>query len=173
MILLLLSLLCARQICWAVQTRLGMKEELVRVLQTSISPVVLISGIGLLMLSFTNRFGRVIDRVRQLLAELPKRSENQQAGLREQIDILYRRALFLRLSITWASISVFGVAFLILFLFLYFAVGEGFRLLVVGAFLVMVLSLVFSLVYFIRDIGLSLVALKKELGDNVPTKVKK
>jgi len=36
--------------------------ELIPVLQVAIGPVVLISGIGLLILSMTNRFGRVIDR---------------------------------------------------------------------------------------------------------------
>lgn len=147
-----------------------MQEDFVKVLQTSISPVVLISGIGLLMLSLTNRFGRAIDRVRQLLTELPKRPADQQSGLKGQIAILYKRAQFLRLSITWASISVFGVALLIFFLFLYFTVGDGFKLPVVGSFLLMISSLVISLVYFIKDLGLSLVALREELGEHLPDK---
>jgi len=42
--------------------------ELIPVLQTAIGPVALISGIGLLILSMTNRLGRVIDRGRSLAA---------------------------------------------------------------------------------------------------------
>ena len=40
--------------------------EVTKILQTSISPVVLISGIGLLVLSMTNRFARTTDRARAL-----------------------------------------------------------------------------------------------------------
>ena len=45
-------------------------SQLLPTLQVAIGPVVLISGIGLLILSMTNRFGRVIDRGRILAREL-------------------------------------------------------------------------------------------------------
>ena len=45
-------------------------SELVPVLQTAVGPVILISGVGLLLLSLTNRFGRAVDRTRQLLREM-------------------------------------------------------------------------------------------------------
>ena len=40
--------------------------EIVSVLQVAIAPVILISGVGLLLLSLTNRFGRAVDRTRQI-----------------------------------------------------------------------------------------------------------
>ena len=40
--------------------------EIIPVLQVSIGPVILISGVGLLLLTMTNRLGRAIDRARQL-----------------------------------------------------------------------------------------------------------
>ncbi|MEO6486667.1 MAG: DUF2721 domain-containing protein, partial [Thermoanaerobaculia bacterium] len=39
-------------------------------LQLSIGPVILISGVGLILLSMTNGFGRVIDRSRLLAQDL-------------------------------------------------------------------------------------------------------
>jgi len=42
----------------------------VQILTASIAPVIVISGIGLLLLSITNRYGRAIDRVRLLAREL-------------------------------------------------------------------------------------------------------
>ncbi len=45
-------------------------NEIVPVLQVAIGPVILISGVGLLLLTMTNRLGRAIDRARQLKAEL-------------------------------------------------------------------------------------------------------
>ena len=44
--------------------------ELVPVLQVAVGPVILISGVGLLLLTMTNRFGRIIDRSRILAAQL-------------------------------------------------------------------------------------------------------
>ena len=38
--------------------------DLLPILQTAIGPVILVSGVGLLILSMTNRLGRAIDRAR-------------------------------------------------------------------------------------------------------------
>lgn len=38
-------------------------------LQLAVGPTILISGVGMMLLSMTNRFGRVIDRSRQLTHE--------------------------------------------------------------------------------------------------------
>ena len=46
-------------------------QQLIPVIQTSVGPVILISGIGLLLLSMTNRLGRIIDRSRLLVEALP------------------------------------------------------------------------------------------------------
>lgn len=45
-------------------------NDLIPVLQIAIGPVILISGVGLLLLSLTNRFGRAVDRSRQIIREL-------------------------------------------------------------------------------------------------------
>lgn len=62
--------------------------QLIPVLQVAIGPVVLISGIGLLILSMTNRFGRVIDRGRSLTRELPEVPRQDQIRVNEQLRIL-------------------------------------------------------------------------------------
>ena len=64
---------------------------LARILQLSITPVALISGVGLLLLSMTNRLGRVIDRARHL-AQLSPADQDTGAELR----VLYRRARLLQ-----------------------------------------------------------------------------
>ena len=47
-------------------------QQLIPVIQTAVGPVILISGVGLLLLSITNRFGRIVDRSRLLARELPR-----------------------------------------------------------------------------------------------------
>ena len=44
--------------------------QLVPIMQLAVGPVILISGVGLLMLTLTNRFGRMIDRTRSIIHEI-------------------------------------------------------------------------------------------------------
>ena len=46
--------------------------QLVPILQLAIGPVILISGVGLLLLTLTNRFGRMLDRSRAIIHEVLK-----------------------------------------------------------------------------------------------------
>ena len=139
-------------------------HELIQVLQVAIGPVILISGVGLLLLTLTNRYGRTIDRSRQLMRELRESKGAARERLEGQIAILYRRARLMRLSITLSGLSVLLASVLIIVLFLTalwkLEVGVLISLLFIGC----MLSLSGSLVTFIRDLYLSLGALKLELG---------
>ena len=46
--------------------------SVVQIMTASIAPVIVISGVGLLLLSITNRYGRAIDRARLLAQDLAK-----------------------------------------------------------------------------------------------------
>ncbi|MGD1029871.1 MAG: DUF2721 domain-containing protein [Opitutaceae bacterium] len=139
--------------------------ELVPVLQLSIGPVILISGVGLLLLTLTNRFGRMLDRARLIKREMDASPEGAQVGnLQAQIDILVTRARILRLSITLSSVTVLLVGILILVLFLsgLFKWEDG--ILIVVLFSLAILSLIGSIVAFIRDMNLALSAVWLEIG---------
>jgi hypothetical protein len=139
-------------------------RELIPVLQVAIGPVILISGVGLLLLSMTNRFGRAIDRSRQLESKLREATENDHARLAAQVEILYRRARVIRLSITMAAFSLLLVAVLIIVLFLSVLMKLEVAVAITLLFICCMACLIVSLVAFIRDIQLSLQALKLELG---------
>jgi multidrug efflux pump subunit AcrB len=139
-------------------------EKIVPVLQVAIGTVILISGVGLLLLTLTNRLGRAIDRARQLKAELPKRAKPE--PVLAQVAIIYRRARMIRLSITLAALSALLAAALIttLFITVWLQWEQGF--LVSILFIACMVSLFASLVAFICDINLSLHALKLELHND-------
>jgi hypothetical protein len=138
-------------------------SQLIPVLQVAVGPVILISGVGLLLLTLTNRLGRAVDRSRQLRHELREVAEADRYRLAPQVEILYRRARLLRLSIIMAGLSVLLVAILIIVVFLTvlmkLEVGLAIALLFIGC----MAALIISLIAFIRDIQLSLQALKLEL----------
>jgi hypothetical protein len=138
-------------------------RELLPALQTAIGPVILISGVGLLLLSMTNRLGRVIDRARKLQAV----SETAQGVNREralaQLDILWLQAKTIRLSILLAAISVLCAACLIILIFVIALLKLDDAWVISVTFSVGMLSLVASLAVFILDINRSLSAFRVEL----------
>jgi hypothetical protein len=138
-------------------------HEIIPVLQTAIGPVILISGVGLLLLSMTNRLGRAIDRARALVRELRDDREHDRPATLAQVAIIYRRARLIRLSIALASLSVLLAAVLIIVLFLTALMQWDHGFIISLIFIACLGSLIASLVAFIYDIHLSLVALKLEL----------
>ena len=140
--------------------------ELIPVLQIAIGPVILISGVGLLLLSMTNRFGRIIDRSRSLVREVRSAQGAARERDQKQIHFLLRRARILRAAILLALVSVLAAAFLIILLFLFALLEVDAAWVITGVFVGCLGSLIGSLGCFIRDINLSLVALKMELHDH-------
>ncbi|HEY0550341.1 MAG TPA: DUF2721 domain-containing protein [Verrucomicrobiae bacterium] len=136
-------------------------ENLTGVLQASISPVALISGVGLLILSVSNRLGRVMDRLRELLER--RRSGASDARVANQIAVLHRRARILRNSLTAGATCVLLASALVLLLFTVALFGMRLELLVMTLFALSLLSLIASLVLFILDMNLSLRAVEEEL----------
>ncbi len=136
-------------------------ENLTGVLQASISPVALISGVGLLILSVSNRLGRVMDRLRELLDR--RQSGASDSHIANQITVLHRRARILRNSLTAAAICVLLASALVLLLFTVAMFGVRLELLVMAVFALSLLSLIASLVLFIFDMNHSLRAVEEEL----------
>jgi hypothetical protein len=140
-------------------------RDLVADLQASVGPVILVSGVGLLLLSMTNRFGRVIDRARHLAVELDRVTDQRRANVLAQLAVLRRRGRVLRFAITAATTSILSVCALVLSIFAARLGHEGQALwLSAGCFAAAMLALVVSLAAFLRDITLSLNALDLELG---------
>src|SRR3954471_8506436 len=93
-------------------------EQIIPELRDAIGPGILISGVGLLLITITNRLGRAIDRARQLKTELPKRTGKDREQALAQVAIIYQRAKTIRVSIGLASLSAVMAAALIIILFL-------------------------------------------------------
>ncbi|TDU66571.1 uncharacterized protein DUF2721 [Prosthecobacter fusiformis] len=140
--------------------------DLIPTLQFSIGPVILISGIGLLLLSMTNRYGRVIDRTRHLANDL-RTAGDDRPKLLQELTILARRARIIRAAIALSAVSVLLVALLIIGLFLGSLLSLNVAAIIVILFVLCLLSLIGSLLLFIFDINLSLKALWLEMPAEV------
>ena len=138
-------------------------ESLTRLLQASISPVALISGVGLLILSQTNRFSRITDRLREL-SRLRHVEPGPAPALTLQIDIFQRRARVLRLAISGAVTCVLLASLLVLLLFISAVLALNFISLLLLIFAASLVSLIASLVLFLIDMHLSLKAVEAEIN---------
>ena len=137
-------------------------------LQMAIGPVILISGVGLLLLTMTNRLGRAIDRARQLTQDLSQHGADKREQTLAQVGILYHRTRIIRLSIMLAALSALLASALIITLFLTALLQWDAGLLASILFIGCMSSLFASLMAFIHDINMSLHALKLELKSIVP-----
>ena len=139
--------------------------QVITSLQTVISPVVLISGVGLLLLSMTNRFGQTTARARQVAEQRRKLDGEERQTAEEQIRILHRRVKLQLNAIRLILISILFSACMILVLFADYLFGTTFKNLIIALFALSLLSLIGSVIYFIRDMSLSLIALEEELRE--------
>ena len=130
-------------------------RDVFQALQLAVSPVILISAYGLLLLSMTNRLGRAIDRARQLVRE--------GSAKEEQIAIIARRAVWIRSAIVCTSLALIAAALLVLVLFLSVYLTINISAVVVLLFTGSIAFLIVGLVYFLLDMFGSLHAMKAEL----------
>lgn len=133
--------------------------ELVPTLQLAVGPVILISGVGLLLLTLTNRFGRMLDRSRVLGREMagggsPAAVQN----IRAQVGILQRRARLLRLAIALVTSTVLCVGTLILGLFGAALLRIEIAPVLVVLFCAAITALIGAMIAFLGEINLSLKA---------------
>jgi len=79
-------------------------------IQSVLTPVALISGTGLITLTIQNRYGRVIDRLRQFsreLAEIGERSPKRKEIVKAQMNILIKRGALLRNALFSLYFTIF------------------------------------------------------------------
>lgn len=136
--------------------------DLVPTLQLAISPAILISGVGLILLSLTNRFGRVIDRSRQLTHAVLGASDAKRRTILAEVRVLWLRARIVRAGIALAVLSALLAALLIISLF----TGTLLSLdaaVPAGLFIMCMICQIGAMVMFSWDINLSLKALELEL----------
>ncbi|MBX3427733.1 MAG: DUF2721 domain-containing protein [Pirellulales bacterium] len=136
-------------------------EELAPVLQVAVGPAILISAVGLLLLTMTNRFGRVIDRTRELI-EFNRQAHGDRAKNDAQLRILWIRARLLRTAIFLAASSALLAAMLVIVLFLAAVMRWQAAPLVGGLFVGCLGSVGAAILFFLRDIQRSLHALALE-----------
>lgn len=133
------------------------------IIQLAITPVILISGVGALMLTLTNRMARIVDRTRVLAVQVQAAAGDDRRHLENQLTIMWRRAKLIRMAVTFAGLSMLVACVLVIAIFaaalLETDLTGGLKVL----FTASILLLIAALGAFLRDIYVSLHALKLEV----------
>lgn len=134
-------------------------------IQTAVTPVILISGVGALMLTLTNRMGRIVDRTRSLAGQMRSGDGpgEERAHLDSQLAIMWRRAKLVRVAVTLAGLSMLLSCVLVMGIFADAVFGGALARVLVVVFVASVLCLIAALTAFLRDIWMSLWALRLEV----------
>jgi hypothetical protein len=136
-------------------------DSFVRFLQSSISPIVLISGVGLLLLSLSNRLGRTTDRSRYIVKELQViRDKKSKKRKIVQLNILFRRSKILRNSIVSITFSILTSSLIIPVLLIMNLFGVNLTTIGIFLFLLSILGMITSAILLFIDVTLSLKALQ-------------
>lgn len=138
-------------------------SSLLPIIQLAITPVILLSGMGALMIVLTNRMGRIVDRTRQLAEAIPETEGELREHLDDQLDIMWARSIMIRRAVTAAGFSMLSSCLLIVALFIGALLDWPMREVVLFLFGVSILLLIASLAEFLRDIFSALHAVKLQI----------
>ena len=129
------------------------------VIQLAVAPVFLLTGIGAVLSVLTGRLGRVVDRFRVLnekcVSQQLELDSPNCSGIKHELYILSCRANWVHRAITLCTLSLLLVAIVIGSLFLGSAISWDLSWLVSQLFILAMLSLIFGLGCFLREIYLS------------------
>lgn len=134
------------------------------ILQLAVSPAIIISACGLLILSMSNRLGRAIDRARILSRERHGASEIRKRNIDLQMSVIVHRCRLIRSAILFTAICIMLTAILILALFILTSAELDAGLIVAVVFCGSIVSLAVALAFFTRDVFLALKAMETEIS---------
>ena len=132
------------------------------VLTSMITPVVLISASGMLVLSTSTRLSRVVDRTR-VLAEKARTASEDRSEIREQIEWLSQRVLLLRSALTSQYLAITLFVMTSICIGIVSVVGWQFGWIPVVIDLLGALSLLYGSVLLIREARLAVSSTLKEM----------
>jgi hypothetical protein len=138
-------------------------NDIIPILQIAIGPTILISAVGLLLLTLNNRLMHAIDRARGLSDLIEHSAQTRRDRLAAETGVIWRRTRLIRRSMELAALSALLAAILVITLFVAALENLSGTWTVTVLFISSLSALVGSLCYLILDVHQSLVALKLEL----------
>jgi Protein of unknown function (DUF2721) len=127
-------------------------DEIAHLIQLSIAPVFLLTGVGTLLNVLSGRLARIIDRARALEQRLDTPEPPHRAAIVNELRVLEKRGRLIYHAIKLSTISALLVCFLIAALFASSMLRYSTRQIVSGLFIAAMLASIVSLILFLREV---------------------
>lgn len=137
-------------------------NDIGHVIQLSIAPVFLLTGVATKLTVLLNRLARVIDRTRVLREELRKGPDPE---CKEELDVLYQRWQLLNYALTGSTICGFLICVVIACLFLGDTADLPLDRYIAGMFVLAMIALISSFVFLLREVFVSFRYMRMHLHD--------
>jgi len=131
-------------------------SDIAHVIQLSVAPVFLVTGIGAMLSVLSFRLSRAVDRARVLEDFLPTLTDAQRiAGINRELCVLSVRTRLINWAITLCTTSALLTCLVIMVLFVGALIGLNIATPIAVLFILSMASLISSLLIFLKEIQLA------------------
>jgi len=130
--------------------------SIAHVIQLSVAPVFLLTGVGAMIAVLTNRLGRAVDRARSQEARYAAATAEEQAGLRSELKVLERRSRLIYSGMLLCALCALLVCSVIVGLFASTLTGAAIAPVIGALFVAAMFAFMGALVAFLREVHLAL-----------------
>jgi len=133
--------------------------DIPHLVQASLAPVFLLSGVAATLGVLTNRLSRIVDRARNLEGRL-EGHPGQAAHLHADLQVLARRAHYINVAISLATIAALLVALVVVALFVNAFFGSELGLVIALLFVGAMVCLSAAFIAFFVEVRIAVAALR-------------
>ena len=134
-----------------------------QVLSTALTPITLISGVGIMMMSMTARYNHATNRIRQLMRERDLVKGRSREDVDQEIDLIFHRAALLRQGSLCLAVSAVCTAIQVAITVFQSFIIDGFEMINGGLLMMSIGCIIAASLLFAMEIRISLHALVSSL----------
>jgi CBS domain containing-hemolysin-like protein len=135
--------------------------DIAHLIQVALTPIFLISAIGVTLNVLTSRLARIVDRARAMENELCR--PDYQAGTRDlhaALGVLERRARYINAAITLITLSALFIALVVVMLFVNAFLRWDLSVFIASMFILSMLALAAALLAFLIEVRIATTTLR-------------
>ena len=135
--------------------------EIAHLIQVALTPIFLISAIGVTLNVLTNRLARIVDRARAMEDRLLRPEDvHDPHDLHGQLKVLARRSRWINAAITLITLSALFIALVVVMLFVNAFLRWELAAFIAGMFIMSMLTLAAALLAFLIEVRIATTTLR-------------